>query len=136
MKDVIELLESKKPGVTSLDIKTAEEQLGVAFPEQYKELFQLSNNAQVGEWTLFPVKDPKNLKRTWDDIVRQNLEVRDEGKSKDLISIGEDGTGDKLCFRVVDSFMDGKVYIWNHETGEAEELATDLKEFIISSHED
>jgi hypothetical protein len=49
-----------------------------------------------------------------------------------LISIGEDGTGDKLCFRIVDTVMDNKVYIWYHET---EELASNLKEFIVSNSE-
>lgn len=71
MNDVIDLIDTRKPGVTVLDIKSAEEQLGVVFPKQYKELFKLSNNAQIDKWTLFPNKDSKNLKRTWDDIVRQ-----------------------------------------------------------------
>ena len=135
MNDVIDLIDTRKPGVTDLDIKLAEEQLGVVFPEQYKELFKLSNNAQIGEWTLFPIKDPKNLKRTWDDIVRQNQDVRDEGMSNELISIGEDGTGDKLCFRIVDTVIESKIYIWYHETEEEEEFASDLKEFIVSNSE-
>lgn len=135
MNDVINLIDTRKPGVTDLDIKSAEEQLGVVFPKQYKELFKLSNNAQIDEWTLFPIKDSKNLKRTWDDIVRQNQDVRDEGMADDLISIGEDGTGDKLCFRIVDTVMDGKIYIWYHETEELEELASNLKEFIVSNSE-
>jgi cell wall assembly regulator SMI1 len=135
MNDVIDLIDTRKPGVTDLDIKSAEEQLGVIFPKQYKELFKLSNNAQIDEWTLFPIKESKNLKRTWADIVRQNQDVRDEGMAEDLISIGEDGTGDKLCFRIVDTEMDGKIYIWYHETEELEELASNLKEFIVSNSE-
>jgi cell wall assembly regulator SMI1 len=131
MNDVIDLIDSRKPGVTDSDINLAEKEIEVAFPKQYKELFKLSNNAQIGEWTLFPIKDPKNVKRTWDDIVRQNKEVRDEGMANELISIGEDGTGDKLCFRVGNEEVDNKVYIWDHETGEIEELASNLKEFII-----
>ncbi|AGK54490.1 SMI1/KNR4 family protein [Bacillus sp. 1NLA3E] len=135
MNDVINLIETSKPRVTDINIKSAEEQLGVAFPNQYKDLFKLTNNAQIGEWTLFPIKDPKNLKRTWDDIVRQNQEVRDEGMAVNLISIGEDGTGDKLCFRIVDTVMLNKVYIWYHETEEVEEIASNLKEFIVSNSE-
>ncbi|WHY99352.1 SMI1/KNR4 family protein [Peribacillus simplex] len=135
MNSVIDLINTRKPGVTDLDIKSAEEQLGVVFPKQYKELFKLSNNAQINEWTLFPIKDSKNLKRTWDDVVRQNQDVRDEGMADNLISIGEDGTGDKLCFRIVDTVMDGKIYIWYHETEELEELAFNLKEFIVSNSE-
>jgi len=26
------------------------------------------------------------------------------------------GTGDKLCFRIVNTVIDGKIYIWYHET--------------------
>ncbi|WP_258535685.1 SMI1/KNR4 family protein [Bacillus sp. 03113] len=52
MNDLIDLIETRKPGVTDLNIKSAEEQLGMVFPEQYKALFKLSNNAQIGEWTL------------------------------------------------------------------------------------
>ncbi|MFS0764601.1 MULTISPECIES: SMI1/KNR4 family protein [Peribacillus] len=135
MNDVIDLIDTRKPGVTDVDIKSAEEQLRVVFPKQFKELFKLSNNAQIDVWTLFPIKDSKNLKRTWDDIVRQNQDVRDERMADDLISIGEDGTGDILCFRIVDTVMDGKIYIWYHETEELEELASSLKEFIVSNSE-
>ena len=136
MKDVIHLIYSKKPGITELDIKSTEEKLNVDFPEQYKELFKLSNNAQVGEWTLFPIKDSKNLKRTWDDIVRENIGIRDEEMSSELISIGEDGTGDKLCFRNVGRVCENRIYIWYHETGRIEEIASSLKEFIISYSEE
>ncbi|MFD0048131.1 SMI1/KNR4 family protein [Actinomycetes bacterium NPDC127524] len=136
MNDVIGLIDSRKPGVTEIDIHLAEKELEAAFPKQYKELFKLSNNAQIGEWTLFPIKDPQNIKSTWDDIVRQNKEVRDEGMASELISIGEDGTGDKLCFRIGNEEGDNSVYIWYHETGEIEELASNLKEFIILESEE
>ncbi|WLR58850.1 SMI1/KNR4 family protein [Guptibacillus hwajinpoensis] len=132
MKDVIHLIDSKKPGITELDIKLTEEKLNVDLPEQYKELFKLSNNAQIGEWTLFPIKDSKNLKRTWDDIVRENIDIKDEGMSEELISIGEDGTGDKLCFRNAGRVCDNRIYIWYHETRRIEEIASSLKEFVIS----
>lgn len=135
MNDVIDRIETSKPGVTDIHIKSAEEQLGVAFPKQYKDLFKVTNNAQIGEWSLFPIKDPQNLKRTWDDIVRQNQDAKDERMADDLLSIGEDGTGDKLCFRIVDNIMDNKIYIWYHETEEVEEVASNLKEFIVSNSE-
>ncbi|SFC94995.1 hypothetical protein SAMN05443252_109103 [Bacillus sp. OV322] len=52
--------------------------------------------------------------------------------ASELISIGEDGTGDKLCNEEVDN----SVYIWYHETGEIEELASNQKEFIILQSEE
>ena len=90
----------------------------------------LINNPEIGDWILYPIKDSLNLKQTWDDIVRQNLEQRDVALPNDLIAIGENGTGDKLCFRVRKKFMQSQVYIWDHETAQARVIALSLKEFI------
>lgn len=131
MKDVIELIHTRKIGVDESEIKATEDKLEAVFPEQYKELFKLSNNAEIGEWTLYPIKDQKNLKKTWDDVVRQNTEVREEDMPEDLIAIGDDGSGDKLCFKVNNGKMENEIYIWYHEDLELEEYAPSLKEFII-----
>lgn len=40
MLKVRHLILSRKLGVDELDIKSAEEKLGVIFPEQYKELYK------------------------------------------------------------------------------------------------
>jgi SMI1-KNR4 cell-wall len=131
MKDVIDLIHTRKLGVDESDIKSAEDKLGAVFSEQYKELFKLVNNAEIGEWILYPIKDHRNLKKTWDDIVRQNTEVRGDDMSKDLIAIGDDGSGDKLCLKINDGTMGNEIYHWYHEDGELEEYAPNLKEFII-----
>ncbi|MEY9971984.1 hypothetical protein ABH966_002358 [Lysinibacillus sp. RC46] len=130
MKELRDLISTRKAGVTDFDIKSAEEKLGAVFPEQYKELFRLVNNAEIGEWTLFPIKDQKNPKKTWDDVVRQNQDAKDEEMSSDLIAIGDDGTGDKLCLQVINGKMNDEIYIWNHETAEIEEYTSNLKDFI------
>ena len=131
MKDVVGLIHTSKVGVNESDIKPTEDKLGAVFPEQYKELFKLINNAEIGEWTLYPIKDHRNPKKTWDDVVRQNTDVRDEDMSKDLIAIGDNGSGDKLCFKVSNGRMENEIYIWYHEDVEHEEYAPNLKEFII-----
>lgn len=136
MEDVRKLIHTRKPGVTDLDIKSTEQKLDATFPEQYRELFKMVNNAEIGEWILFPIKDPKNSKKTWDDIVRQNQDERGEGLPLDLIAIGGDGTGDKLCLRIIDGKMEDKIYIWYHETQETEEIAPNLKQFIKMNSED
>ena len=136
MKDVIGLIPTRKIGVDETDIKVTEDKLGAVFPEQYKELFKLVNNAEIGEWTLYPINDHRNPKKTWDDVVRQNTEVREDDLSKDLIAIGDDGSGDKLCFKVNNGRMENEIYIWYHEVVELEEYAPNLKEFIILNSEE
>ena len=131
MKDIRDLIHTRKLGVDELDIKVAEDKLGAVFPEQYKELFKLVNNAEIGEWILYPIKDLRNPKKTWDDVVRQNIEVREEGMAKDLIAIGDDGSGDKLCLKINNGIMGDVIYLWYHETAEFEEYAPNLREFIF-----
>ncbi|MCT8140309.1 SMI1/KNR4 family protein [Anaerobacillus sp. CMMVII] len=96
MKDIRDLISIRKIGVDEVGIKEAEDKLGAVFPEEFKELFKLVNNAEIGEWILYPIKDHRNLKETWNDIVRQNTEVREEDMAKDLIAIGDDGSGVEL----------------------------------------
>lgn len=131
MQEIIKLLETNKKGVEESVIRETEQKLNIRFPDQYVQLFKLANGPEVGEWTLFPIKDPKNMKKTWDDLVRQNEEVLDGEISDDLIAIAEDGTGDYLCLKVEDGKAGDPVYLWLHETDETEELAPTLKDFII-----
>ncbi|WP_282020948.1 SMI1/KNR4 family protein [Planomicrobium okeanokoites] len=136
MQEIIKLLETNKKGVEESAIRETEQKLNVRFPDQYVQLFKLTNGPEVGEWTLFPIKDPKNMKKTWDDVVRQNKEVLDGEISDNLIAIAEDGTGDYLCLKVEDGKAGDPVYLWLHETDETEELAPTLKDFIIIAQED
>lgn len=64
MESIRDLIPTRKPGVDLLDIDLTEQRLGGIFPEQYKKLVQLINNAEIGEWILFPIKDHKNPKKT------------------------------------------------------------------------
>jgi cell wall assembly regulator SMI1 len=133
MKEIREYIETKKQGVFELHIKETEEKLGAVFPEQYRELCKLVNNAEIEEWILYPIKDNRNLTKTWDDLVRQNVDMRDEHMPGNLIIIGDDGSGDKLCFKINNGIMNDEIYIWYHEDDEMEEIAPSLKEFIIET---
>ena len=136
MQEIIKLLGTNKKGVEESAIRETERKLTIRFPDQYVQLFKLANGPEVGEWTLFPIKDPKNMKKTWDDMVRQNEEVLDGEISYDLIAIAEDGTGDYLCLKVEDGKAGDPAYLWLHETDETEELAPTLKDFIIIAQEE
>lgn len=136
MQEIIKLLETNKKGVEESTIRETEQKLNVRFPDQYVQLFKLANGPEVGEWTLFPIKDPKNMKKTWDDVVRQNEEVLNGEISDNLIAIAEDGTGDYLCLKVENGKAGDPIYLWLHETDETEELAPALKDFIIIAQEE
>ncbi|MEK4907090.1 SMI1/KNR4 family protein [Niallia sp. FSL M8-0099] len=98
--------------------------------KKYKELFKLVNNVEIDEWILYPIKTQINSKKTWDNVVRQNKEARDERMSEDLIAIGDDGSGDLLCFKKVNRKIEDTIFLWNHETRELDEYAASLEEFI------
>lgn len=56
--------------------------------------------------------------------------------SDDLIAIGDDGSGDKLCLKKINGKMGDIIYLWNHETTELDEYAPSLEDFIILISED
>lgn len=130
MKNLIELLDSRKPGVNRESIEKAEELLNARFPDEYIELMLLTNNPEFGDWVIYPIKDEQNLKTTWDDIVRQNLEQKENAVPEDMIVIGTEGTGNQLCYRVRKKVMQDQVYVWDHETAEVKVAALSLKELI------
>lgn len=80
---------------------------------------------------IISLKARKNVKKTWDDIVRQNIEARKEGLAEGWIAVGEDGTGDKLCLKTSNGLMEEPIYVWYHEDGQTEQIAQRLMSFIM-----
>jgi hypothetical protein len=52
MKDLRNLIHTRKMGVDKLDLKATKDKIGSVFPKQYRELFKLVNYAEIGEWIL------------------------------------------------------------------------------------
>ncbi|MDQ0244720.1 cell wall assembly regulator SMI1 [Bacillus fengqiuensis] len=52
MKKVINMIDSssKVAGVSLLELKKIEKELGAIFPDEYKELFLETNGAKFGDW--------------------------------------------------------------------------------------
>lgn len=132
MNEISDLLDTSRKGVTEAAIRETEQKLGIRFPDQYVQLFRLANGTEIGEWILFPIKDPNNMKKTWDDVVRQNEDVLDRALPDNLLAIAEDGTGDYLCLKIEDKQAADSIYLWLHETDETEELAPTLKDLILN----
>ncbi|MDX1259173.1 SMI1/KNR4 family protein [Exiguobacterium sp. K1] len=118
--------DSRVPGASAVDLKKAERALGVLFPDEYKDLFLQTNGAQFGEWSLYPVPTRQEVLQ---DIVRHN-EKRPAGLPDDLICIGENLTGDKLCYRIRKRFLQELVFRGNEKTGITKYPSSSLEQFV------
>lgn len=118
--------DSRVPGASAVDLKKAERALGVLFPDEYKDLFLQTNGAQFGEWSLYPLSTKRTVSI---DLVRHN-EKRPAGLPDDLICIGENLTGDKLCYRIRKRFLQELVFRWNEKTGIAKYPSSSLEQFV------
>jgi hypothetical protein len=131
MKKVINLIDSssKVAGVSMLQLKKTEKELGAIFPDEYKELFLETNGAKFGDWILFPIRTNEHSELTR-DIIKQNRENRPKDVPNDMICIGENTKGDKLCYRIRKRFMQEQIYVWYAKTERSDCRALTLKEFI------
>ncbi|GGI11739.1 SMI1/KNR4 family protein [Gottfriedia solisilvae] len=131
MKKVINMINpsSKVAGVLLVELKKTEKALGAIFPDEYKELFIETNGAKFGDWTLFPIQNNEQTALTI-DIVKQNREFRPNNLPNDMMCIGENINGDKLCYRIRKRFMQELIYTWNDKTGLGKYASLTLSEFI------
>lgn len=133
MEDLIKIIYGENHGVDENIIGESENFIGIKLPKQYKQLLKITNGCEIGDWFIFPVKDPKNIKKTWDDLVYNNRNRPCQIPEK-LIVFAHNGTGDYLCFKKYDeNKIDDSIYYWNHETGNQEKVAEDLRQFIIEN---
>ncbi len=127
MKKVINMIipSSKVAGVSLLELKKTEKELGAVFPDEYKELFLETNGAKFGDWTLFPIQTNEHLALN-NDVVKQNRENRPKNLPSDMVCISEKINGDKLCYRIRKRFMQEQIYLWNDKTGKSDRNANAL----------
>lgn len=131
MKKVINMINpsSRMDGVSLLELKKTEKALGAIFPDEYKELFLEANGVKFGDWTLFPIQTNQQSALTI-DIVKQNRETRPKNVPIDMICIGENINGTKLCYRIRKRFMQELIFLWNDKTGISDCKASTLSQFI------
>lgn len=123
MKKVIDMIDSKSitTGVSLVDLKKAEKQLGALFPDEFKNLYLETNGAKFGEWVLFSL------------IMIQNQSNRPENLPADMICIGENKSGDKLCYRIRKRWMQEYLYLWNTKKRNLDKRTYLLNELIKQS---
>ena len=123
-------------------IAKAEEELGVRFPDSFRQKM-MKNNGQGVEvktdyFLLYPfydTSDKKRIKRTCNSIVHETKIAREQyGMSNELIAIGDNGVGDVLVFKIQENgSIDPMVYWLDHETEQLVFAATDFSELKVSA---
>ncbi len=120
MKKVIAIIDKNSitTGVSLIDFKKAEKQLGAFFPDEFKDLYLETNGAEFGEWILFPLS------------LIQDQYNRPEHLPADMICIGENKSGDKLCYRIRKRWIQEHIYQWIGKSGNIENKSSTLYDFI------
>ncbi len=127
-------------GTTSEAIVKAESEIGRSFPLSFITWLLENNGLGVEGVHIFPVLDERDVRKTWDSIVRQYDNgqwfpeyFEDEGLSaKDLLPFASLGSGDCYCFDYSGQRHDGEIpVVWrSHESAELESRAETFAEFI------
>ncbi|MBC1500740.1 SMI1/KNR4 family protein [Listeria weihenstephanensis] len=131
MERYVEMSATQKNGVELVELERLERILGVSFGAQYRELVRLVNAPEFGEWLFYPVKDSRNLQKTFDDVARNTKLARENGLAAEFVAIAEDGTGDLMCLRIGDAGqLLEEVFVWLHERRECELMYRNLVEMI------
>jgi len=127
-------------GTTPEAIAKAEAELGHSFPPSFRVWLLEKNGLSVEAVHIFPVLDERDVRKTWDSIVRQYANgqwfpeyFEEDGLSaKDLLPFASFGSGDCYCFDYSRQREDGEIPVvwWSHETAEIEDRAETFAEFV------
>jgi hypothetical protein len=99
---------------SSSEIAAAEQQLGVSFPAELRQLYLKSNG--------FLCDHGAHYLLSLEDLVKTNREMWDGSRwggwympFSCLLFFGEEGNGDLFAFRILDGKVDQFVFEWDHE---------------------
>lgn len=119
-----------KPGATVQGLDSAEATLGVALPEDLRDLL-LESDGIVG---------PTGVGLIWtlDRIVSANLEFRSLTAFRDqympfepLLFFGDEGNGDQFAFIILNGVIRYRnVFVWNHEDDSRFWVAGGLRRYL------
>jgi cell wall assembly regulator SMI1 len=140
-------------GTTTEAITRAENEIQRIFPPSFRTWLIENNGRDLEGVHIFPVQDDRDLRKTWNSIVREYREnwavwldnfenyEYEENERKPcfglLLPFANFGTGDFYCFDYSQPSMNGEYAIvwWSHETGETEFRASTFKEFVRKERE-
>lgn len=123
-------------------IEKAEQELGVRFPDSFRQKMMANNGEGVEVETdyfeLHPIYDTSNkkrIKRTCNSIVHETKTAHEQYRLPgNLIVIGNNGGGDVLVYQArEDGSLDPTIYWFDHETEELVFAASDFSELAVST---
>ncbi|PTA50280.1 SMI1/KNR4 family protein [Shewanella morhuae] len=114
----------------------SEKELGAILPYEYREAMKLNNGDEAlteeNEWEFYPVKDnsdKKRLSRTCNHILYETESCKNFGNfPKNALAIAGNGSGDQMVLLKESEIYLNAVFLWQHETGELQELASSFCE--------
>lgn len=122
--------------LSEVQLSQTEEELGGKLPQEYREAMKLRNGGvvttQQDAWELYPIKDAsdrKRLSRTCNHILSETASCKGFGNFPgNAIAIAGNGLGDQMVLiKESVQFLDS-IFLWLHETGEVQELASTFDE--------
>lgn len=116
-----------------------EQELGVIFPDSFKSKMTIENGGELmtedDYWQLFPFfdkSDNKSMSRTCNHIVLETKQARVWDNFPDNgIAIASNGSGDNLILLPLhndNKKLREEIYLWQHETGDIQEVAKTISE--------
>jgi hypothetical protein len=117
-------------------ILQAETELEANLPVNYKAAMLENNGGEIevsGDvWEQHPIfdkSDRKRIARTCNHIITETKSCEGFGNfPSNALAIAGNGCGDQLVLLKQNSNYSDSIYIWSHETGEIDKVASDFNE--------
>jgi len=126
--------------VKQVFIELEENELKTSLPNSFKQFLMQYNGAKLyNNYQIFGVYNPKDPKKSWDSILRQNKqEVKCLGLRSSLIIFCKDDYGNAICFDTEDVSIEGEygVVFVDHESGIETKVADSFYDWVIGLEEE
>lgn len=112
---------------TGDEVDAASQEIGIPFPEDYREFLLRYGGAMVGPYPVFGLRMTDVMDDSRWSVVDVTREIRScglDGVSKWIV-FSEDHAGNPIGMDT-----DGKVWIYDHDFGGVTKLAEDFEEYI------
>ncbi len=112
---------------TTVEVDAASQQVGVPFPDDYREFILRYGGAAVGPYPVFGLRASDVMEEDRWSVVDVTNEIRRAGieRASDWIVFSEDHAGNPIGMDI-----NGKVWIYDHDFGGVAEFASSFEEYI------